>query len=153
MFGLDLLELQYVGDADDGGQPEARVGAEQRRHVRPEERVFEHGGLRFDTRAVDRRHGLQGNDDRHHEDAEPAFLRRDLRVEIRDGQQPDKRGDGLRRPGKRHVSGGHGLHADDKGVRERAGDEQRGGRPAGRRRTAAEVDRVGDERARINGER
>ena len=57
------------------------------------------------------------------------------------------------RAGDRHVADLHRLHADDEGVGERAGDEERRRRAADRRVAPGEVPDVGDEGGGVQRER
>ena len=146
VLGLDLLELQHVGDADDRGEAEAGVGAEQRRHMRPEQRMFEHGRPRLDAGRLHRRQHLQHHDDRQDEHAEAALVGGDLGVEVGEPSSQTNVEIACVVPANGTWPASIVCMPIDEGVDERPGDQQRRRGTSGGRCTPREMNRVGDKR-------
>ena len=147
MLGLDLLEQQHVSDANHRREGEACIGQQERRDVKPEERPSQHARsfLSAGPSDVEGRDDLERDRQRQDERAHRPLVGCHFRVEVREHQHPDERGDGRRPSRDGHVPHVHSLHADDEGVGQGARDEQRGRRPADRRRPPGEVPDVSQE--------
>ena len=138
LASLQLAEQQHVGQAHDGGDRERRVGEQHERDVEHEQRAVEHRRPRPGLGAGhgdERQHGDERRDERAHR----PLPRRQLDVEVDDGQQPHEPAERVAGADQRQRALAHRGHPEEERVHDDAGPEGAGRRLPERRLAADEV--------------